>query len=322
MIINVLIKNVSNDIEKKLIKLINFKPPQCYNEVSESELQKFKNMQDIINNVDVDVNNVDIDINNVDIDINNVDVDINNVDINNVDEVKNVDYVNKVNKELFISLRNSSIRYKMIIRHGILIKNTKKMVKDYNNKVDILTISKKYDGSPLNILRIIYKNIYPNLSFKTLVNDNNYNKLNEEDKKQFIKANENDKFAVINHDKMHEESLLFEKEIEKILIKNNIKYKTQEMLCKEQIKEHDKCISTPDFLILSKFVVNNTKIKWIDAKNFYGANNKFIINSIKKQTEKYVRLYGNGIIIFKLGCNEKLVFDNIICTSYNQFSTI
>jgi hypothetical protein len=279
MIINVLIKNISNDIEKKLIKLINFKPPQCYNEISENELQKFKNMQEI----------------------------------NNYDDV---------NEELFISLRNSSIRYKMIIRHDILIKNTKKMVEDYNNGVDILNISKKYDGSPLNILRIIYKKIYPNLSFKTLINDDGYNKLNEEDKKQFVKANKNDKYAVINQEKMHEESLLFEKEIEKLLIKNNIKYKTQDMLCDEQMKEHEKCISTPDFLILSKFVINNDEIKWIDAKNFYGANNKFIIKSIKKQTEKYVRLYGNGIIIFKLGCNKKLVFDNMMCISYNQFSTI
>lgn len=279
MIINVLIKNISNDIEKKLIKLINFKPPQCYNEISENELQKFKNMQEI----------------------------------NNYDDV---------NEGLFISLRNSSIRYKMIIRHNILIKNTKKMVEDYNNGVDILNISKKYDGSPLNILRIIYKKIYPNLSFKTLINDDGYNKLNEEDKKQFVKASKNDKYAVINQEKMHEESLLFEKEIEKLLIKNNIKYKTQDMLCDEQMKEHEKCISTPDFLILSKFVINNDEIKWIDAKNFYGANNKFIIKSIKKQTEKYVRLYGNGIIIFKLGCNKKLVFDNIMCISYNQFSAI
>lgn len=276
MIINMLIKNISNDIEKKLIKLINLKPPQCYNEVSDNELQKFKNMQDKYDDI---------------------------------------------NKELFISLRNSIIRYKMIIHHGILIKNTKKMIEDYNNGVDILNISKKYDGSPLNILRIIYKSMYPNISFKTLINDG-YNKLNEGDKKQFVKANKNDKYAVINQQKMHEDSLLFEKEIEKILIKNNVKYKTQEMLCEEQIKKHDTCISTPDFLILSKFVVNNINIKWIDAKNFYGANNKFIISSIKKQTEKYVRLYGSGIIIFKLGCNEKLVFDNMICMGYDQFLLI
>ncbi len=276
MIINMLIKNISNDIEKKLIKLINLKPPQCYNEVSDNELQKFKNMQDKYDDI---------------------------------------------NKELFISLRNSIIRYKMIIHHGILIKNTKKMIEDYNNGVDILNISKKYDGSPLNILRIIYKSMYPNISFKTLINDG-YNKLNEGDKKQFVKANKNDKYAVINQQKMHEDSLLFEKEIEKILIKNNVKYKTQEMLCEEQIKKHDTCISTPDFLILSKFVVNNINIKWIDAKNFYGANNKFIISSIKKQTEKYVRLYGSGIIVFKLGCNEKLVFDNMICIGYDQFLLI
>jgi len=118
MIINMLIKNISNDIEKKLIKLINLKPPQCYNEVSDNELQKFKNIQD------------------------------------KYDDIK---------KELFISLRNSIIRYKMIIHHGILIKNTKKMIEDYNNGVDILNISKKYDGSPLNILQLIYKSIYQNI---------------------------------------------------------------------------------------------------------------------------------------------------------------
>jgi hypothetical protein len=306
MIINMLIKNISNDIEKNLIKLINLKPPQCYNEISDIELQKFKNMQE-----------------------------------------KN-DY-NHIKKELFISLRNSIIRYKMITRHSILIKNTKKMIEDYNNGVDILNISKKYDGSPLNILRIIYKSMYPSISFKTLVNymytkpnseytkpnseytkpnseytkpNSEHTQLSKEDIKQFIKANQNDKYAVINQQKMHEESLLFEKEIEKILVKNNVKYKTQEMLCKEQIKEHEKCISTPDFLISSNFVLNGIDVKWIDAKNFYGANNKFIISSIKKQTEKYIRLYGSGIIIFKLDCNEKLFFNNILCISYDQFLSI
>ena len=49
----------------------------------------------------------------------------------------------------------------------------------------------------------------------------------------------------------------------------------------------------------------------------------FIVRSdFKKQTEKYVRLYGSGIIVFKLGCNEKLVFDNMICIGYDQFLLI
>jgi hypothetical protein len=276
-----IIKNISNNLEKKLIKLINFKPPYCYNEVSDNEMQNYKNMQ------------------------------------------KKHNYEG-ISKDLFISLRNSCIRYKMIIRHHKLIENKEKIIKDYNNKMDILNISKKYDGSPLNILRIIYAKIYPTISFKTLINNksNSYKTLNENDRKQFIIASDNDKFAVINQQKMHDESLLFEKEIEKILINNNIKYKTQEMLSKEQTEEHGKCISTPDFLILSKFVLNNNDIKWIDAKNFYGANNKFVLDSIKKQTEKYVKLYGNGIVVFKLGCNEKLVFDNIICIGFNQFSNM
>ena len=121
---------------------------------------------------------------------------------------------------------------------------------------------------------------------------------------------------------MHKESLLFEKDIEKLLIKNNIKYKTQDTLSDEQIKKYGKSICTPDFLILSQLVINGIDIKWIDAKNFYGSNNKFVINSIKKQTEKYIKSYGSGAVIFKLGCNEKLLFDNILCFDYNLLSMI
>jgi outer membrane receptor for Fe3+-dicitrate len=41
MIINIVIKNIPNQIEKKLISLINFKPYKCYNEISKNELLKF-----------------------------------------------------------------------------------------------------------------------------------------------------------------------------------------------------------------------------------------------------------------------------------------
>ena len=280
MIINIVIKNIANQVEKKLINLINFKPYMCYDEISKNELLKFE-------------------------------------------AFCNINKENNINKEMFISLRNAHIRLKMINKHHILIENKKKIIKDYvDNKMDILKISIKYDGSPLNILRIIFSDIYPKSSLKILINDNNKSLLQDYDRKQFLTAIKYDKFAVINQDEMHKESLLFEKDIEKLLIKNNIKYKTQDTLSNEQIKKYGKSICTPDFLILSQLVINGIDIKWIDAKNFYGSNNKFVINSIKKQTEKYIKSYGSGAVIFKLGCNEKLLFDNILCFDYNLLSMI
>jgi hypothetical protein len=280
MIINIVIKNIPNQIEKKLISLINFKPYKCYNEISKNELLKFEAFY-------------------------------------------NINKDNNINKEMFISLRNACIRLKMINKHHILIENKEKIIKDYvDNKIDILKISTKYDGSPLNILRIVFSDIYPKISLKILLNNNNKSLLQNHDRKQFLIAINYDKFAVINQDEMHKESMLFEKDIEKLLIKNNIKYKTQDTLSNEQIKKYGKSICTPDFLILSQLVINGIDIKWIDAKNFYGSNNRFVINSIKKQTEKYIKSYGSGAVIFKLGCNEKLLFDKILCFDYNLLTTI
>ena len=39
--------------------------------------------------------------------------------------------------------------------YHFLIKNTNSIIKDYKDGNDILEISKKYNGSPLNIMRII-----------------------------------------------------------------------------------------------------------------------------------------------------------------------
>ena len=58
--------------------------------------------------------------------------------------------------------------------------------------------------------------------------------------------------------------------------------------------------------------VNNKKVNWIDAKNFYGANTDFNKKNIKKQSKKYVEQLGNGCIIFKYGFSSKLNFKDIV----------
>ena len=40
------------------------------------------------------------------------------------------------------------------------VKKISKILDDYENNNDILFISKKYDGSPLNILRLIFNQKY------------------------------------------------------------------------------------------------------------------------------------------------------------------
>ena len=80
----------------------------------------------------------------------------------------------------------------------------------------------------------------------------------------------------------------FENKIKFVLDKLSIRYKTQLELSDEQIRLEGISYNTPDFLILDELYINGNKINWIDAKNFYGSNTKFMIKKIKSQTKKYI----------------------------------
>jgi hypothetical protein len=138
------------------------------------------------------------------------------------------------------------------------------------------------------------------------------NILNKHDLKQLDLAIENDIYALIDNSVVLSESINYELELQKFLDKHNILYKTQDQLVEEQTQKYGRPISTPDFLIKSDLYINNIKINWIDAKNYYGANISFIKYSINKQILKYNKNYGNGCIIFKLGFNDELNFNNTL----------
>ena len=241
--------------------------------------------------------------------------------------------INKIKKEfnskiscnIINSIKSAYVKSN-IMKNNYKLEANKKYIKNFyvtneqffNNNKDfknpILCLSEKYNLSPLNIMRFIVKQKYSQ-------------KLTKINKKQFSKFDSNmlefsiqhDEYALIDGNKVMAEALDFEKDIEKILNKLNIKFKTQEQLSQEQIKTFGKAINTPDFLILSDFYINDVKINWIDAKKFYGSCIKFVQNKIDSQTQKYISEFGSGSIIFSLGLNEDLCYDNILLVDYCSF---
>jgi len=266
-----------DDVEKQIIKLINKKAPICYKKLSDRETKYLE--QNIINNVNY------------------------------------IKY--NINLEQIQSIRSSYVKNKMIKRHSHLISNTKKIVNDYKNKRNILSISKKYDGSPLNIMRIILSQTNSKERVKKLFNKPQL--LDDYDYIQFQTAKSNDDFALVNQDEIQERAEQFERQIEEVLKKIGVKYKTQNQLAKEQINSHGRAFSTPDFLIESDLTINGHEIKWIDAKNFFGSDVSFVKNKITDQTKKYIKNYGKGSIIFNLGFNESYFDSNILFLAWNSF---
>lgn len=269
---NIKPKSIDNKLEKNIIKLINIKPPESFQKISNDELMNIKN------------------------------------------KIKE-DFNFNINDDLIKSIRSLYLKFLIIKNHKNIKKNAKKILNDYDNKEDILYITKKYNISPLNILRFIFKEKY-NKKLTKLINSKN---IDEFDKIQLKKAISNDYYCLINQDDILKESMEFEKKIEKILIKNKIKFKTQEDLVKEQTELYGKPINTPDFLIQSDLFINNIKINWIDAKNYYGININFYKQNLYKQTKKYIKDYGTGCIIYSNSFNNSISYNNILLLDYDTF---
>lgn len=226
------------------------------------------------------------------------------------------DYSNNFRPEIILSIRANLMRAHMIITHKKVLSSKNNIINDYVHGLNILKLSTKYDCSPLNLLRIIFLKKYKKKLTQLISKKKT---LSLKDSEQLDLAISNDLYALINQDEILKKSTEFEIKIQKILDNLGIKYKTQEQLAKEQIEKSNIATNTPDFLILDDLWINGHKINWIDAKNFYGLNTKYIEKRIKHQTKKYINAWGSGSIIFNLGFSSKLKVDNILFIDYYSF---
>lgn len=226
-----------------------------------------------------------------------------------------------ITSDIIFSLNKSYITQHIIENNNKNIKKYKKeIMQDYNTNKNIVKMSKEYDVSPLNIMREIIKDVYKTKISK--ISKNNLNILSENDKIMFQQAKDNDDFAQVNQLESLDNSLKFELKIQQVLEEHNIEFKTQAELVEEQIKLYGSPRSTPDFLLTKPLIINDFEINWIDAKNYYGSNTYYIKDSIKHQTRKYIKKHGSGCIVYSLGFNEKLNFDNILIMNFNDFKDI
>lgn len=230
-----------------------------------------------------------------------------------------------INSQLINSIKSAYVKDNIIKNNNKIDKNFKDIYKKYlqlennnkNNQNIIEYYSTKYNVSPLNLIRKIFVKKYSK-KFNKIDKQN----LGSFDKNMLKYSIDNDNYALIDNNNLLKKAIEFENKINKILTKLKIKFKTQEQLSQEQIKEYGKPINTPDFLILSDFYVNGIKINWIDAKNFYGSCVQFIENKIKLQTDKYINVYGSGMIIFSQSYNSDLYYNNILLANYESFKKV
>jgi hypothetical protein len=191
-----------------------------------------------------------------------------------------------ISKAILLSLTSQ-----VLTQHIIFNKTrVEEKIKGRENE-DPLKLSKELNYSPFSIAKMI-----------------NYSNLDEIKEEDFLFNSEKIQNSAKNANN-------FEKEVEEILKKKGIEYKTQETLTQQQKEKYGRAISTPDFEI------QHPKYKWIDAKNFYGTDNlNFFWKKIREQIKKYK---GEGILVFSLGHRIGLnKVDNAIITDITTFEEL
>jgi hypothetical protein len=178
--------------------------------------------------------------------------------------------------------------------------------------MDILQISKKYDFSPMSIMRLIIKEQYPEIK----LNKNNINDLKKYDSEQVKLAESNDMVSNLDQGDQQLKSEKYEEKVAHFLDSKDIKYVTQESIVEEQKKTKGYAYATPDFLLNEKIIINDNEVKWLEVKNFYGTNSKFTKKKIQKQVNKYYKKWGFGCLIFRYAIYENLHYDNCLIISF------
>ena len=222
---------------------------------------------------------------------------------------------NNFSFDIIMSIRSDYMRDHIIETHLHVLSKEKSIISDYNNNINLEQLVIKYDAPPLNLLRIIFQKKYKKKLVKII---NEMEKLSKREKHELEWGLKHDIYSLPDQSEIQKKASEFEIKIEEFLNLVKIKYKTQLDLTNEQIKLLNKTVNTPDFLILDDFYINDFKVNWIDAKNFYGNKSKFVIRKIKSQTKKYIDTWGPGVIVFNCGFNSQLKFNDIFLIDYNS----
>lgn len=216
-----------------------------------------------------------------------------------------------IDSKIILSYRNQLLKNKVIKNHYKIINKINKLINDYN-KLNILELSKKYNFSPMSIIRVILKKKYP--SYKLSLN--NLDELDNRDKEQVLLAEKNDIVSNLDQGDQQKKAEHYEEKVAHFLDNKGIKYKTQEDLVKEQEKEKGFAYATPDFLLNEKIQINNFQVNWIEVKNFYGTDVNFMTKKIQKQINKYYKRWGTGCIVYRYAVYENLKLDNCVIISF------
>ena len=199
-----------------------------------------------------------------------------------------------------LSLRSALLQQKTVYSHGQLQSRGKALLRLYREGVGIVDLSKKFDFPPMNIFRVILKEMgWSKSRIKETLRTPS--KFKQRERNEFEAAESADRVSNVDQSETHVRADLFEEILADWFEDQGVRVRRQPEMVKEQMKEHGRPINTPDLLFLDHVELNGEPVSCIDAKHFYGADVDFQRKKISKQAARYVDSWGQGALVFRHG---------------------
>ena len=204
-----------------------------------------------------------------------------------------------------LSLRSALLQQKTVYSHGRLKSRAKALFRLYNEGVNVVDLSKRFDFPPMNIFRIILaEKRWSKSRIKECLRDPR--KMKKREQEEFEKAEAADRVSNVDQSETHSRADLFEEVLADWFESRGVKIRRQNEMVSEQRLEHGRPINTPDILFLDHVEINGQPVAWIDAKHFYGADVSFQRKKMTKQMSRYIDEWGSGAVVYRHGFSENL----------------
>ncbi|KAL4155000.1 hypothetical protein PRNP1_007114 [Phytophthora ramorum] len=225
-----------------------------------------------------------------------------------------------ITTNMTINLRKQLLRMSLLVNTHRVRRDRATICKEYDSGRSLIALSTAHNYPPVSLMRVILRaKGKSQMEVKNALARPAQN-LSKRDQYELRKAIEYDSIhksdPFIGAPKYNADSL--EKAIEYFLKAKGIRVKTQAELCSDQIVSHGRRVISPDILLLDPVIINGVPIRWIDAKNYYGAH---IVSKrlISTQLANYVKEWGPGAIVFGMGYSDMFSLPGVVCLDTTPF---
>lgn len=200
-----------------------------------------------------------------------------------------------LNQKVVEDVKKSHYRFK---------RKEERLVKEWENGVSFLKLSRKYNHPPTLISSIVLENLgYSKKEIRTLYKNPKLIENRRIQKELIESLNADYYFSPRAHQLQEEKGRIGEN-----ILSFWLKKKCYDFTCEEEMRAEGCTGKTPDFLLRKSVKINGREVCWIESKALFGELKEHRSYE-KKQFKEYADCFGDGLVVYWFGFETDILKD-------------